>query len=229
MERDEHITPIDDRLLKAWDCYSRKQSFYLIKEYDAFASELLGPIRPPLSHLHHCILSILRSSDDVSHIGWMLGVFVSAGYRFVPEEVIRYDLHTPEIHHLGYRLRGKHLVIDGTVGQSVGCEMIGALTVNGAAGKAAGLRMIGTFTNNGVLGDSPAECMRGVFSDNTGAILRSPYPFLGIHNDRLEGIAAKEKAMFLHAITNPGDLDYDELDAHLRAYYGGAQNETARP
>jgi hypothetical protein len=138
--RDDRIEPLDTRVEEAWEMYLRTSLYY--KERDWYckrAMEVLMPVRPSVQQLHRFIVG---KNIDETH-DCLLGFFISAGYQLVPERTIVYDLDTPDLDYLGFQLRGKHLIVTGTVGEWVGSEMIGHLTLNGKAREQFGKYMIG--------------------------------------------------------------------------------------
>jgi glutamate synthase domain-containing protein 3 len=130
----------------------------------AHASAALSSLRPSLDDLHTLII---RNPErgNIDMYGMRLGLFISAGYHFVPENEIRYSLHTPWVHDLGYLLSGKRLIIDGELGDCIGTRMQGELVINGSVGRLAGNEMIGHFAVHGACGDYSGNAMIGSLSD----------------------------------------------------------------
>jgi formylmethanofuran dehydrogenase subunit C len=173
-----------------------------------------------LQGLHHLILS--TPHDDV-HVAKNLGVFVSAGYNLLPDEEIYYDLETPYLSHLGYRLRHKHLIIDGTVNSMLGYAMIGRLTINGTVGVSAGSYMTGTLVNNGATGHDLGKEMIGVLTSNK-KMSNDGTGMLGVHNGQWvsafayinwPGLCERFKKSLTFALTLPDN----EIRRYLRERY----------
>jgi hypothetical protein len=114
----------------------------------------------------------------------LFGVFVSAGYQLLPQQEIRYDLHTPRLDSIGFLLAGKRLVIDGEVGNHAGWKMEGELIINGVVGNYAGIGMIGSLMMHGTCGDSPGACMIGLYADTHSSPLPKHSGMLGRYNDQ---------------------------------------------
>jgi hypothetical protein len=153
-EREDTVIRYTDRLRDAfqeyWDVYGR----YCLAPSIVEAKCILEHIKPPREELDHFLASQTRHDAH-------LGAFLTAGYQFLKEREIVYDFDTPEIHYLGYMLKDKHLIINGTAGHAVGQSMHGELTINGAVGEFAGYQMIGTCTIRGVATDRLGINMRG--------------------------------------------------------------------
>jgi hypothetical protein len=151
-EREHGIAPLDERLDEAWKEFVHS---YLLQRYSfeimACADRLLDPIRPTKDALDYLIL---RTNSYPEPINYLLGLFVTVGYQLLPEKEIVYTLDTPAINNVGDSLAGKHLIVDGTLGNSVGHRMSGKLTINGTVGDGAGYLLWGTAVNNGHAGDA---------------------------------------------------------------------------
>jgi hypothetical protein len=85
---------------------------------------LIAPLRMSKTAIYAFILRSERL-HDTQHFG----VFVGAAYQALPQTELVYDLHTPELAMFGAFLYGKHLIIDGTLGNNACSMMIGRLTV----------------------------------------------------------------------------------------------------
>jgi hypothetical protein len=201
-ERDNHIASVDERLAEAWaHCLDRVDNFTIDDSYDetfTAATQLLAPLRPSLMDLHRFLV---LTPHHTSPRNDLLGIFITAGYQLLPQETIVYDLETPHLHNLGRNLYGKHLVIDGSVGASVGELMIGTLTINGMAGSWAGALMVGTLD---VCGNAGYHVGEGMYGCNQGVWNVSP----------------SGRALFQRAIMNPRKLSYDDLYQSLYRRYG---------
>jgi hypothetical protein len=188
----------DTRLQEAWEHYAQHTLLYDINLLSASAHALLSPLRPSLDALDYLVLR-----NPVEAYDPKLGIFLTAGYQLLPEREIRYVLVTPSLSFLGTKLIGKHLIIDGHVGQMAGAWMIGSLTVNGRAGIDCGYDMIGVLTRGGgaVMPDFPPHVIGNAF---------------GRWN-----IRPSKQAGFLNAITNPDGLSRNQLsDTITLNYYG---------
>jgi hypothetical protein len=197
-------------LRAAWLRY--RSHFY--GSYDrsfAFAQETLDPVRPSIVDLHRFIISENTRSDT-------LGLFISAGYALAPERRIVYDLDTPTLDLLGYGLRGKELVITGTLGMDAGRAMIGTIVNKGKLGKGAGSGMIGTFINEEE--DSPRPCIQvGVYRHSGGK--RIGNFTLGDNNGQWN-VDASLRDDFLQDITDPRDMSNYAFRAYLIRTYSAS-------
>jgi hypothetical protein len=248
-ERDAH-TDISV-LLEAWEEYERIIETVggprMISSIDNTlhqASVVLKHVRPSLPQLHHLALTQMSLSD-----GGLLGLFLSAGYQYLPQTEIVYDLVNPQLPFLGYGLSGKHLIIDGVTGCYAGKAMSGSLTINGRVGDYSAERMIGTLVNNGAAGYSLGQSMIGhltnnrIVGDHAGRWMygvvenygtMEDYPAEGIrgrfknHGDigftfprrsRQWNIPSNSRKQFLVDIANPDGLSYRDLNSRLEERY----------
>jgi hypothetical protein len=196
------LPELDDAL----DRYSHRRC-YLCEDDFALAKELLAPIRPTITELHRFIMVQDNTFDH--------GIFISAGYQLQPETCIVYDLDTPRLSCLGYGLRGKELIITGTLGDNVGQYMIGSIVNNGTIGIDAGRGMVGTFINNGSARRRPTIDM-GVYACPDGKRIGS---FALGNNNGHWNIEKKQHARFLQDIVNPEGLGLYSLRAYLFLEY----------
>jgi hypothetical protein len=226
--------PLDDRLQEVWERYIVKNDELSSKKDAVFSDDLdfalfeyargiIAPLQPTRSALHHHIIMTLPlfRSEECYGGGWLypadLGIFVSAGYQCLPEKEIIYDLETPRLDNIGAFLQGKHLIIDGSAGISVGNHSVGRLTNNGTLRNRAGADMIGHFTNHGIVGYSPAAGMIGCYT-NTRRDCPRPELYLGRTN-RIWNIPKESRKEFLHDIKNPAHLSRDRLQDMLMLRY----------
>jgi hypothetical protein len=175
--RDADIDLSDTRLRDAWTEYLRICPVEVNTHiwYDTpdcgIAKNLLAPIRPSLTSLHHLIIEAYDAglieyagSSKVPHYYFfyhgLLGNFISAGYSFLQERTIEYPLHTPNLHYLGKSIE-KDLIITGSAGNNVGERMRGTLTNYGDLGYWAGRGMAGVFVNHGTTGSFAGDHMVG--------------------------------------------------------------------
>jgi hypothetical protein len=242
--RDEHFDVNDDRLGDIWKEYLATTPFAVDDGFSR-AMHLLEPLRPSLIDLHRHIFMHDSFVDGRSSTrSSQLGTFISAGYQLLPEKRIIYDLRTPRLHHLGSYLVGKHLIIDGEVGDYAGHHMIGMLTNNGHATSGCGAAMVGTVINRGVTGMSCAKGLygiliqegrsrgmpgremlgasRGVFDNDTFSWThpaRQSQSALEIIRAMLESPLYHDA--FIRDITNPDRLEYADLRKHIEKTYWG--------
>jgi hypothetical protein len=220
--RDVSVGSIDERLLDAWRRFKQRSTNSTNDiSLSAYACELLEPLQPSLMQLHQLMLYLSQdASDHVPFGGYAPGNFFSAGYAYVPEREISYDFDTDGVKGLGKRLEGKHFIVNGTLGSTVGHRLIGSLTINGRAGPYTGLAMIGTLTLNGDGGFRPGSDMIGYIANHSGRALEQERNVLG-YDGTWWNIPAGKRKEFLHAITNPNHLPYQRLYDRLVATYGG--------
>jgi hypothetical protein len=201
-ERDDHIMAIPSPLQEAWERYPPVTEYTLHQELLEKATSLLRPLRPTLEQLHRHVFATPHHDD--ARAGAHLGLFITAGYQLLQQKTIVFPLAMPHLHCLGWRLRNKHLVIDGVVGRDCGRGSMGDLTINGRAHARAGEAMIGRFTNNGETEMDTTFSMIGVY---TGQPIAHPELLLGSYNGAWN-IAKERHRPFLRDIRYPHNTPY---------------------
>jgi hypothetical protein len=206
----------DERGREMWSLWTRfcKESKTLgIEGLCTVAATLFHPVQPTVDELHSFTLLNYNIIED----RLPFGLFITGGYRCVPDEEINYTLDTPEIHFLGAALYGKRLIITGNLGHSTGRRMMGELINRGSVLACFGAGMIGTLVNNGTTTTDTAVCMTGLYDDPKNHVPVSG--LLGSDNGRWN-IQPELQASFREAITNPHHLSHGDLDEKLHAEYG---------
>ncbi len=90
--------------------------------------------------------SLLTDFKPKTEVEKDAGIFVSACYNQAPEEIIVFDLDTPEIWSIGHDLeKGKILINNGSVGDFLGCGSSGVVLNNGHAE-----RQFGSWDSSGI-------------------------------------------------------------------------------
>jgi hypothetical protein len=170
-ERDASILPPDDALEEAWREYQNIRGYILVSwdAYWEFASDALHSADVSLRSIER-FLVLHQRADPI------LGIFLSACYQKVPEKTIVYGPQCPRVDFLGYRLQGKHLIIDRDVGICTGAYLLGDLTINGSAGMNAGFMMVGTLTVSGNVSGHFGQGLIGAFADRRPASFHSSLP-----------------------------------------------------
>jgi hypothetical protein len=196
-ERDAFARPIESALIIAWERFAPALNLYVshLSDFED-ALDLLDDVRPSQSSIDNLILRTPPTER--------LSVFATACYQLLPDNEVHYTLNTPDLHSFGSYLCGKHLIVDGTLGDLVGEWMIGTLTINGTCGARPGHYMIGILH-----AASPAVSASTI----TGAVGRPGKP--------LHWLTSCDQERFLIDITNPRNESVRRLDMHLRDTYSG--------
>jgi hypothetical protein len=197
------------------------------------AHELLAPLRPSKEEIDTFIIHTLayeRAQPSTAPVSSALGHFASAGYQLLDGDTVVYALHTPDLAALGMRLRGKHLIIDGVVGDLAGKDLSGDLTINGTAGSYAGYRMVGHMTVNGAVGSDPGFAMYGEYADTRDCgVYEDEYDMVGKitlgknpphWRMRSTLFVPSFYCRFLKEVRNPRGLEFNDLRRQLEMRYG---------